>query len=269
MKQIIGLFQNFALSDLVDILVVSVLLYRFLLIIKGTRAVQMLIGLGALVILFGLSLSYRLYSLNWILSHFFESFFVILVVLFQDHIRQVLANVGKAKFWGGKKSSQMGIIIDEVVEATKVLAQEKTGAIMVFEKANGLLNYAVTGTFLEANIHSDIIYSLFQESSPLHDGAIIFSGEKIQAAGCFLPLSKNVDIDRHYGTRHRAAIGITQLTDAVVVTVSEETGKIHVCFEGQLKEMKEVTELEDVLLKLLTFDKNRGINFSLEWEKGS
>ena len=134
-----------------------------------------------------------------------------------------------------------------MVAACLALSKERTGAVIVFEKNHGLLNYTSTGTRLDAKVHSDLIYSLFQYKSPLHDGAIIIYNGLIQAAGCFLPLSKNVEIDRHYGTRHRAALGITEISDAVVVTVSEETGKINICYNGVFHAM----DTEELLRKYL------------------
>ncbi len=140
--------------------------------------------------------------------------------------------------------------------ACSALSRERTGALIVFEKNHGLLNYSSSGTRLDSRIHSDIIYSIFQTKSPLHDGAIIIYNGIIQAAGCFLPLSKNVEIDRHYGTRHRAALGITEVSDAVVVTVSEETGRINICYNGVFHYMENEEQLRKYLRKfLLEIDK--------------
>jgi diadenylate cyclase len=137
--------------------------------------------------------------------------------------------------------------IDEVVEASGALSLEKIGALIVIERNHGLLNFVNTGTRLESRIHSDIIYSIFESSSSLHDGAIIIQNGKISAAGCFLPLSKNFDIERHLGTRHRAALGLSEVTDAIVVTVSEETGKINLCVEGIFYLCKSEKELGQYL----------------------
>ena len=137
--------------------------------------------------------------------------------------------------------------IDEIVEATGALSKEKIGALIVIERTHGLLNYVNTGTRLDSRIHSDIIYSIFESSSSLHDGAIIIQNGKLSAAGCFLPLSKNFDIERHLGTRHRAALGLTEVTDALVVTVSEESGRISLAVEGVFYLCKTEKELGQYL----------------------
>ncbi len=251
MEQFYNILGHLKFSDFVDIFIVSIIIYQFLTIIRGTRAVQMMLGIAALFILFGLSVRYRFYALNWVLSHFFDSFFLILVILFQDHIRSALVNVGAVNPLLKRKSDGKQNEIEEVVEAVNALSKEKTGALIVFERKNGLLNYSQTGTTLYSEIHSDIIYTLFQNNSPLHDGAIILGNNKIKAAGCFLPLSKSLELDKKFGTRHRAAIGVTEGTDALVVTVSEESGKINLCKSGSYYPIKDASELKLSLYKNL------------------
>jgi diadenylate cyclase len=246
-----GYFENFTFNDLFDILIVAFIVYRFLLIVQGTRAVQMLVGIAALATLYWGSLSYELYSLNWLLNHFFDYFFVILIILFQEQIRAALVSFGEARIFGKKKGALYDEQIEEVVAACSALSRERTGALIVFEKNHGLLNYSLTGTRLDAKIHSDILYSIFQSNSPLHDGAVIIFANRIQSAGCFLPLSKNVEIDRHLGTRHRAAIGISEVSDAVVIIVSEETGRMSITHDGKFYAMETETELRKNLRKLL------------------
>lgn len=222
------------IKDFVDILIVAILIYQLLLIVRGTKAVQMMVGLGVLFILFWVGVTFKLYSLNWVLAHFFDSFFIIIIVLFQDQFRSALASVGtqQRNFFSMFNQANDDLDIDEIVEACGALSREKIGAIIAIERANGLLNFINTGTRLESRIHSDLIYSIFESSSSLHDGAIIIRRGKISSAGSFLPLSKNFDIERHLGTRHRAALGLSEITDALVITVSEETGKINLCVEG-------------------------------------
>ena len=238
-------------KDFVDIFIVTVLIYQLLLIVRGTKAAQMIVGLGVLFALFWLGVTFKLYSLNWVLSHFFDSFFIIVVVLFQDQFRSALASVGtKRNFLTVFAKDEYEFEIDEIIEACGALSREKIGALIVLERTHGLLNFVNTGTRLDSRIHSDIIYSIFESSSSLHDGAIIIQNGKIAAAGCFLPLSKNFDIERHLGTRHRAALGLTEVTDAVVVTVSEETGKINLCVEGIFYLCKTEKELGQYLRHL-------------------
>lgn len=251
MQQLGILLTNFRFVDLIDLTVVGIIIYRFLTIVQGTRAYQMLFGIVALAALWWMSQVYEMYSLSWILQSFFDYLFIILIVLFQDQIRSALVAISSTRFVGRKGYSKFDQQIEEVVAACSALSRERTGALMVFEKNHGLLNYSASGTRLDARIHSDIIYSIFQTKSPLHDGAIIIFGGLIQAAGCFLPLSKNVEIDRHYGTRHRAALGITEISDAVVVTVSEETGRINICYGGVFHYMENEEQLRKNLRKFL------------------
>lgn len=251
MQQLGLLLANFRFIDLLDMVAVSVIIYRFLIIVQGTRAYQMLFGIFALAILWWFSQLYELYSLSWILQNFFDYLFIILIVLFQDQIKSALVSISSAKFLGRNGRTKFDQQIEEVVAACTALSRERTGALIVFEKNHGLLNYSSSGTRLDSRVHSDIIYSIFQTKSPLHDGAIIIYNGVIQAAGCFLPLSKNVEIDRHYGTRHRAALGVTEITDAVVVTVSEESGRINICYNGVFHYMDNEELLRKYLRKFL------------------
>lgn len=263
MQQLGILLANFRFVDLIDMGVVALIVYRFLLIVQGTRAYQMIFGIVTLAVLWWFSQFYELYSLSWILQNFFDYLFIILIVLFQDQIRSALVSISSAKIMGRSGSSKFDQQIEEVVAACSALSRERTGALIVFEKNHGLLNYASTGTRLDSKVHSDIIYSIFQTKSPLHDGAILIYSGLIQAAGCFLPLSKNVEIDRHYGTRHRAALGITEISDAVVVTVSEETGRINICYGGVFHYMENEEHLRRYLRKfLLEIDRDSGLELT-------
>ena len=242
------LYLQVGVNDIVDIFIVSILMYQVLLIVHGTRAVQMLFGLLFLIVLYWLGVSFRLYSLSWLLEHFFDSFIIILVILFQDQIRSALASVGGRRlFFSGADGKGDDFNFEEIIEACNVLSKQKIGALIVFERTNGLLNFINTGTRLGSQVHSDILYAIFQSSSPLHDGAIVISRGKIAAAGCFLPLSKNIEIDRHLGTRHRAALGVSEITDAIVITVSEETGKINLCLGGNFYECPSENALRQYL----------------------
>ncbi|MBD64299.1 MAG: TIGR00159 family protein [Halobacteriovoraceae bacterium] len=233
MDILFSLFENFTLTDSLDIIIVAIILYQFFTIIQGTRAVQVLVGTAAIATLYWFSLSMELYSLNWLLQHFFDYFFVIVIILFQEQIRSALAIFGNAGVFTRKKNQYYDTQIEEMISACMALRREKTGALIVIERNHGLLNYSATGTRMDSKIHSDLLYTIFQPSSPLHDGAVIIYQNRIQSAGCFLPLSKNIDLDRHIGTRHRAALGISEVSDALVLVVSEESGKISLCINGR------------------------------------
>ena len=250
MKDFIELVRHISLFDFFDVLIVSYIIYRFLLIVRGTRAVPMLLGLGALASLYWISYSYDMYALNWILTNFFEYFFILVVILFQDEIRVALITFSGTNFFRRKDMSEFEKVVDEVLEASNALKSEKTGAIIVIERDNGLLNYAQTGSILGAKMSSDLIYTIFQKKSPLHDGAIIISQGKIQAVGCLLPLSNNIQIERHYGTRHRAALGISEATDALAIVVSEEKRDLKICFKGEFFYANDEEGLRELIFKL-------------------
>lgn len=263
-----NLFINLKVSDFIDILVVSFIIYKFFLTIQGTRSVQVLLGTAAITTLYWVSLSFELYSINWLLKHFFDYFIVIMIIIFQDQVKAALAVIGHTKIFGKRKNEDLHIDIEEVVGACSALSRERTGALIIFERFHGLLNYSSTGTKLNSEIHSDIIYSIFQTNSPLHDGAIILKDNRILAAGCFLPLSKNVELDRHLGTRHRAALGISEVSDAVVVIISEESSNMSVCFNGKFQSCKNEKDLRKTLRHLLFSQKDVEIqNSQLEFKK--
>ena len=251
MDNLLSLFGNFKATDLVDILMVSFILYQFFSIIQGTRAVQVLVGTAAITTLYWFSLTFELYGINWLLKHFFDYFFIILIILFQDQIRAALALLGNTKTFGRKSRDFYHGQIEEVVMACSALSKKKKGALIVFERFHGLLNYSSTGTRLNSQIHADILFALFQTESPLHDGAVILYQNRIQSAGCFLPLAKGVELDRHYGTRHRAALGVSEVSDAVVVIISEETGKMSVCSNGKFISCDNEKDLRKQLRMLL------------------
>jgi diadenylate cyclase len=262
LKDLVPFLQNLRALDLLDVLAVSFIVYRMLLIVQGTRAVQMLLGLGGMALLWWVADTYELHALSWLLQLFFDYLFILIIVLFQDQIKSALASFGGTKLFGKTTRTKDDQQIEEVVAACQMLARERTGALIVFERSHGLLNYSLTGTRLDARIHCDVLYALFQTESPLHDGAMIIYDGKIQSAGCFLPLSKSGEVDRHFGTRHRAALGITEVSDAVVVVVSEETGKIQICHEGVFQ----VASDEDALRKGL---RSRLLNFERLSEAGA
>lgn len=248
-----NLRSSFRQEDLLDVAIVAFIVYRALGLIRGTRAVQMLIGLGVLTGGFFLSSQLELYTTHWLLSNFFDYFVFIIIVLFQDDLRRALTKIGKNPFLLSESEDQLEMV-DEIARAATQLAKNRIGALMVIERETGLKNFMDTGSRVEARVRAELLYSIFLVDSPLHDGAVIITGDKLAAAGCFLPLSKNSDIDRHLGTRHRAAIGLTEETDAVVVLVSEEAGQAHIVHGGEM--LRNLTELQirDTLADLLQLD---------------
>jgi diadenylate cyclase len=231
-------WESFRLRDAVDILVVAIVLYRVFVMFKETRAVQLLVGLGGLMLASFLARRFELYSTSWLLDNFWSFWVVALIVLFQPELRRALAQIGQSRFFQGVGMAvrqQQGHILDDVAKAADALAAKRIGALVVLERSTGLRNYAELGVPLDAVISADLLVSLFLPYSPLHDGAVFVRGNRVAAAGCFLPLSRNAQLGRAMGTRHRAALGLAEETDAVVLVVSEETGRISLAVGGHME----------------------------------
>jgi diadenylate cyclase len=235
------------LGVLLDIFIVYLIVYRLLLLIRGTRSVQILTGVGILGLGFILSDRFNLYVVNYLLRQFFDNLFLILVIIFQDEVRRALATVGRNPFSTFSVQSRSAIALDEACRAAQILASQRTGAIIVFERHHGLSNYTEGSTLLDAIPSAELLISIFQPDSPIHDGAAIVRDGKIVAAGCFFPLTMESELDKAMGTRHRAAASITQETDAVAVVVSEERGEISFVELGEFKRDLTVVTLKKKL----------------------
>ncbi len=220
--------------DLLDMALVWVVVYRVLVLIRHTGTVQMLSGLGVMAIAYLGSIWLELFTFNWILEKFFNNLFLIVVILFQGEIRRALAHIGSNPFFTGASYVEETHIIEEISKGASGLAQKRLGALIVIEREINLEYFIEVGTEMDAEISSEILFSIFQPNSPLHDGAVIVRNGRLFAAGCFLPLSKNPALDKNLGTRHRAAIGLTEETDALVIVVSEENSWVGVVESGQL-----------------------------------
>lgn len=248
---ILNLRSSVRLIDFLDIIIVAFILYRLLLLIKGTRAMQMLTGLGILGIAFFLSSTFELFTTHWLLSYFFDYLILIVIVLFQDDLRRALTHVGKNPFFATSSDEEEREMVDEIARAATRLARERIGALIVIERETGLKNFIDTGSEIDAKVKAELIYSIFVPQSPVHDGAVIITNGRIAAAGCFLPLSKDPNIDKRYGTRHRAALGLTEDSDAVVVLVSEEAGEAHLVKSGRLTTNLNEQEIRQSLAAVL------------------
>jgi diadenylate cyclase len=224
----------------IDIIIVAILIYELLRLVHGTRAVQMAVGLGLIGFLYELSSWLGLTTVQWVLRNAVLYLGLAVIVLFQHEIRAALTHLGsniRVPFAGPKRGGNPfgQEWYDEVVLAATTLASEKTGALMVFERDVGLKTYIESGIRLDAKVNYDLLVTIFNTHTPLHDGAVIISNNRVAAACCFLPLTQNPLISRELGTRHRAAIGVTEDSDAFAVIVSEETGVISFAKEGRLK----------------------------------
>lgn len=249
-------FQD-ALGIVVDITIVFFIVYRILLLIRGTRTVQVLSGIGIFALGYFLSDRFNLYVVNFLLRQFFDYVFLILVIIFQDEIRRALATLGRNPFAVGSGREAGAQVLDEIIKAAGALASKKTGAIIVIERHHGLKNYTEGATQIEAQVTAELLVSIFQSTSPIHDGAVIVRDGKILAAGCFFPLTLDSGMDKNLGTRHRAAMAITEETDAVAVVVSEERGEISIGEKGTLKRDLSPNQLRTALFKAFGLERVR------------
>lgn len=251
--------------DLLDILVVSVLVYEVLKLIRGTRAMQMATGGGLFIVLFYGSRWLHLETVNWLLRNLLTYIVFALIVLFQSDIRRALAHLGRAPFFRYfAKVESAEESIEELVVATGMLSEQRIGAIIVIERQIGLRNYVEGGIPLDATMTYDLLLSIFQTSSPLHDGAVIVQEDRIAAAACFLPLTVNPRLGKELGSRHRAAIGLTEENDSVAIVVSEETGNISLASEGAIERGLSVDDLRTRLRSMVIRRSRMGTLLSAE-----
>ena len=222
-------------QDTADIALVYYLFYRLLLIIKGTRAFQMLVGIGLIVIALVASQAFEFYTLDWVIHSFWSQIVIAVVILFQPEIRRALAQMGERRFFRSLSPVESSKFIEEIVKASVSMANKRIGALIVLERETDLATIVEMGTNLDAKVSKEILTSIFLPYSPIHDGATIVRNGRIIAAGCFLPLTLSSNLSKTLGTRHRAAVGLTEETDAVVVVVSEETGEISVVKNGVIE----------------------------------
>lgn len=246
----LDIIRGFSLTDAVDILLVSLIVYQIIMIIRGTRAFQILLGLAFIFIVYIFSRTLQFNTLHWLLDHFLGSMILVIVVLFQADIRRALARFGKNPFATTSFEAEEEVT-DELVRSVNALVHRRIGAIIVIERETGLSEYIEEGVKLEAEVCRELIVSIFLPSSPIHDGAVIIRKGRIVAAGCFFPLAMDMELEKDIGTRHRAAIGISEETDSVVIVVSEERAEVSLVFEGRISFNLSPEELTDKLHGLL------------------
>jgi diadenylate cyclase len=252
------ILHNFRwLLDLLDIAIVAFIIYRIILLIKGTRAVQMLLGLAVILMVYMGSQVGGLYTVHWLLDNFLSSIILVIVVLFQNDIRRALIHVGRNPFFADLSYKEETEIMDELVKACISMASKRIGALIIIEREMGIKDFLEVGVEIDAKVSSDLITSIFLPYSPIHDGALVLQQGRLKRAGCFLPLTQNPEISKSLGTRHRAAIGLTELVDAVAIVLSEETGKISVVVGGRITRDLDAVALKRVLTRLLEPGSNR------------
>ena len=247
-----NVFVGFRLIDVLDIVIVAYLVYKILGFIQETRAQQLVRGLVVLGIVFFLSDFLKLYLLNWLLRNFVTMGLFALIVLFQPELRRGLEQLGRRNIVSGQFRSvdkENAIeVVKEIVAAVDDFSATRTGALIVFERETMLNDIIETGTIVDARISVRLLGNLFYEGSPLHDGAVIIRGDRIHAASCVLPLTEKKNIGRNLGTRHRAGLGVSEVSDALVIVVSEETGVISVAENGNFRRFMDLKSVEKILL---------------------
>lgn len=262
MDAVINFFKEFSsmlptikVMDIVDILVVAFLIYKVIMMVRSTSAARIAKSVLIILILAGVTQLLNMYLLNYILDKILEIGLVALIVVFQPELRRMLEKLGSKNVREilSVKEEQREIdrVIEQTVQACEIMAKERTGVLIVFERSIPLLEYQKSGTVVDACVSSELLRNLFFTKASLHDGAVIIRNERIAAAGCVLPLTQSRNISSDLGTRHRAGIGMSEVSDAVVVIVSEETGTISVAVNGMLKRHLAPQTLERLLLKEL------------------
>lgn len=265
MKDII---MNITLFDLIDISIVAYLFYKIYYLIKETRAEQLIKGIIVLVLSLQISGIMQLQVVHWILQRTMTLGIMALLIVFQPELRRALEQIGRTKFFikqsNGPRKQSIDHIMAEIKAASSLMSKRKTGALIVFERGTGLNEIIRTGTYLDASLSRQLLINIFEPNTPLHDGAVIIRGERIKAAGCFLPLTENEELNQEVGTRHRAALGMSEKSDSIAMVISEETGQISIAENGKLFKNLSEESLDIYLRRSLqaidkkeTFDERR------------
>jgi uncharacterized protein (TIGR00159 family) len=245
------LFLGFRWQDGLDIFLLAIVIYWGINLIRGTRAVPMLIGLGIVYGIYFVSGQLEIYTVNVLLNYLLNWSLVLVIIVFQNDIRRALTQVGTGPLFSQKERIAQSQTVEELVKAVSYLAARRVGALIVLQHEVGLNEYIEVGTRLDAQVSRELVTSIFLPGSPIHDGALVIQHGRITAAGCFLPLTANPNVSKTLGTRHRAAIGLTEETDGVALVVSEEDGTISLVREGKITRDVDAATLRTTLQRLL------------------
>lgn len=249
------------LINTIDILLVTYLIYKLIMVIKGTKAVQLLKGIFVILIVTLISEKLEFQTLNWIMQQILSWGVVAFVIIFQPELRRALDQLGRGRFFsrtGNKEDEEQEKIVEAIAKATDYMAKRRIGALISIERETGLADYIETGIPLNANISSELLINIFIPNTPLHDGAVILQKNSVAAAACYLPLSESPFISKELGTRHRAALGISEVTDSLTVIVSEETGAISLTKNGELHRDLKLDKFKELLsAELLVIEKSK------------
>jgi len=246
------IFTQLRWQDALDIGIIAFVVYRLIHMIRGTRAMQMIIGLVVVLLAYVSSQMLGLFTLNWMLDNFLGSIILVIIVIFQSDIRRALTQVGAAPLFGGADRIERGQLLEEITKAVVALAGNRIGGLIVLDRDVGLNEYIEVGTRLDARVSKELIESVFIPHSPMHDGALVIQKGRAAAARCFLPLSVDPNLSKALGTRHRAAIGLTEETDAVAIVISEEQGKISLVVGGKVIQDLDGSQLHSSLQGLFS-----------------
>lgn len=250
---LIDIIKTMRINDLIDILIIAYALYRLILVIHKTRAEQLLKGLAVLIVITKVSEWLQLRTVNYILRNAMTVGVIALLIVFQPELRRGLESLGRSGFLGknffffNEEEKDMSEVLGEICDAVQFLSRSKIGALIVLERETGLNELIETGIAMDSKISSELLINTFIPNTPLHDGAVIIRGDRIMAAGCFLPLTDNQNLSSELGTRHRAGIGVTEISDAVAIIVSEETGTISLAQNGRISRHLDAKTLKEVL----------------------
>ena len=269
--QLQGLVSTIGVLDIIDIVVVAYFLYRVYLMLKNTRAATLVKGLLVLVGFMIICRTLNLHVISWLLEKSMTVIMVALPVVFQPELRRALEQIGRGKLFrkGSELDEQeLNAMLDDVASATKAMSAAKVGALMVFERATGLVERIETGVPIDGLVSSGLIQNIFVKDTPLHDGAVIIRGNRVVAACCLLPLTENRNLSQELGTRHRAAIGLSEQSDAMVLVVSEETGAISIARNGELMRYLTVDDVKDILRNAIVQPHAAGKDSLLDKIKG-
>ena len=238
------------IKDIIDIGIVTFIIYKIMVLVRGTRAVQLLKGIFVLVATWAISTWFNLYTLKWLMNQMFTLGILTVIIIFQPELRRVLEQLGRGNLFSRSSNIDRQDLSEQVVElikAVQFMSKRKIGALIVFERQTGISELIESGVQMESRITSELLINIFTPNTPLHDGAVIVRGKQIMAAGCYLPLSENPFISKELGTRHRAAIGVSEVSDALAVVVSEETGQVSLTMNGMI--VRDINE-ESLISKL-------------------
>lgn len=238
------------INDIVDILLVTYVIYKLIMLLRGTRAIQLLKGIMVIVVAWLVSTYFELSTLRWMMSQAFTYGVLAILIIFQPELRRALEQLGRGRLFSRISSvdeQPADKLVSEVVKAVLYMAKRRIGALIVIEKETGLTDYIETGIEIGGKASSELLINIFIPNTPLHDGAVILRKETVMAAGCYLPLTENPTINKELGTRHRAAIGMSEVSDALAVVVSEETGQISIAINGELRRGLSEQEIKEII----------------------